>query len=153
MAKRQPWVHFPPAGPDIVASTSKKPRKKRRKAATATPVGGARRKQLKPIRALYVVTDRRVVKVGITSDPDQRLRKHLRQGLWKVVYVLHSDDGEAIREFERAWKRFAYGQPHLKVTREELPDGHTEALLLTDGVRAFIDKLVGKSQRGSDGPA
>ncbi len=150
MAERSSWVHFPPAGPDIVASTSKKKRKKRRKAAAATPAAGGPRRPAKPIRALYVVTDRRVVKVGITSDPDQRLRKHLRQGLWKVVYVLHSQDGEAIREFERAWKRFTYRQPHLKVTREELPDGHTEALLLTDEVRAFIDKLVGKTQRDLD---
>jgi len=94
-------------------------------------------------RALYVVTDRTIVKVGITSSPDRRLAEHRRQGLWKVVYVLRAHPRD-VRALEATWKAFIRRNPHLGVTREVLPDGYTEAVLLTTEARDFIDRLVGK---------
>jgi hypothetical protein len=72
------------------------------------------------------------------------LATHRRQGLWKVVYIVHSTRPDDVREWERRWKRFVRANPHLSVGRELLPDGYTEALRLTDDVRRFIDRLVGK---------
>lgn len=97
-------------------------------------------------RALYVVTDRTIVKVGITSSPDRRLAEHRRQGLWKVVYVLQAHPRD-VRALEATWKAFIRRNPHLGVTREVLPDGYTEAVLLTPEARDFIDRLVGKSSQ------
>jgi hypothetical protein len=96
-------------------------------------------------RALYVVTDQRIVKVGITNSPERRLAEHRRQGLWKVVYILRAGPRD-VRVLENNWKNFIRLNPHLSVTREVLPDGYTEAMLLTDEARAFIDRLVGKPQ-------
>ena len=95
-------------------------------------------------RALYVVTDLRIVKVGITNSPDRRLAEHRRQGLWKVVYILRADPRE-VRDLENIWKNFVRRNPHLSITREVLADGYTEAMLLTDEAKMFIDTLVGKS--------
>jgi hypothetical protein len=63
-----------------------------------------------------------------------------------TTYILHSSHSEAVREFERTWKRYVRQHPHLGVRRTELRDGWTEALVLTDEVRAFIDRLVGKTR-------
>jgi hypothetical protein len=100
----------------------------------------------KPISALYVVTGRGMVKVGISGDVESRLATHARQGLTHVTYILRSSHGEAVREFERTWKRYVRLHPHLGVQRTELKDGWTEALVLTEEVKAFIDRLVGKTR-------
>lgn len=114
---------------------------RRNKAATGAPVRAAPRT---PARALYVVTNRNVVKVGITNSPNRRLAEHRRQGLWKVVYILRSNP-QQVRLLENKWKVFVRRNPHLKVHRQILPDGYTEALTLNEEVRRFIDRLVGKS--------
>lgn len=93
-------------------------------------------------RALYVVRSDSIVKVGITGNLERRLAQHKAQGLDKVVYVLHSSDSVSIVNLERSWKRFVSLNPHLRVTRSELPDGYTEATPLTDSVREYIDKLL-----------
>lgn len=103
-----------------------------------------RRGSLAAARALYVVTDRKIVKLGITTDVERRLAEHRRQGLWKVVYVLRADRPGEVRRLELEWRRFVLSRPHLAVSRTTLRDGYTEALALEDEVRAFIDQLVGK---------
>ena len=90
-----------------------------------------------------MVTDRRIVKVGITSNPERRLAEHRRQGLLKVVYILRSDQ-RLVRNLENEWKAFVRRNPHLNIHRTILPDGYTEALILTEEVRSYIDRLVGK---------
>lgn len=97
--------------------------------------------------AIYVVRSETVVKLGITGNLDARLAKHRSQGLWKVVYVLHSPDANALMALERSWKQFVRHNPHLKVSREVLPDGYTEASPLTQEVRDFIDKLLKEEKR------
>lgn len=94
-------------------------------------------------RALYVVTDRNIVKVGITNSPERRLAEHHRQGLWKVVYILRSSPRQ-VRQLELTWISFVRENPHLQISRESLPDGYTEALALTSEVQRFIDGLVGR---------
>ena len=117
-------------------------REQERRNATARGLSVRRRVAPSP-RALYVVSDQRIVKVGITNSPDRRLAEHRRQGLWKVVYILRAGPRD-VRARESVWKNFIRLNPHLSVTREVLPDGYTEAMLLTHEVRAFIDRLVGK---------
>ncbi len=95
-----------------------------------------------PYRALYVVRSEQIVKLGITGNLEVRLRQHRRQGLHKVVYILHSSDADGIVELEKSWRAFVRANPGVRVTREELPDGYTEALPLSDCVRQFIDRLL-----------
>lgn len=113
---------------------------RRNKAANGSPVQAVTRS---PARALYVVTNRHVVKVGITNSPNRRLAEHRRQGLWKVVYILRSNPRQ-VKLLENEWKAFVRRNPHLMIDRQVLPDGYTEALALNDEVRQFIDRLVGK---------
>ena len=96
-------------------------------------------------RALYVVRSESIVKLGITGNVNARLAQHRKQGLTKVVYVLHSGDTEAIVNLERSWKSFVRSHPSLRVMREELPDGYTEALPVSERVRKFIDDLLRES--------
>lgn len=93
-------------------------------------------------RALYVVRSESIVKLGITGNVNARLVQHRKQGLTKVVYVLHSSNSASIVNLEKAWKEFVRSHPTLRVSRKELPDGYTEALPFTDPVRRFIDRLV-----------
>lgn len=93
-------------------------------------------------RALYVIRSDSIVKLGITSNVDARLAQHRKQGLTKVVYVLHSSDSGAIVQLEKSWKDFVRSHPTLRIGREELPDGYTEALLLNEMVRVFVDRLL-----------
>jgi hypothetical protein len=83
--------------------------------------------------------------VGISDNVEERLRSHARQGLTKVVYILRADSHGSVREVEARWKSYVRGQPQLQVTRADFADGWTETLRLTDDVRAFIDRLVGKT--------
>lgn len=93
-------------------------------------------------RALYVVRSDAIVKLGITGNLQRRLAQHKAQGLWKVVYVLHSPDSNGIVNIERSWKYFIRLHPHLSVSRRQLPDGYTEAAPFTSEVQEFIDKLL-----------
>ena len=97
-------------------------------------------------RILYVVTDRSIVKVGITGNLERRLSEHRKQGLWKVVYVLRTSRFGEVRRLELEWKAFVQSRPHVSITRTVLPDGYTEAAVLCDEVKEFIDRLVGKSE-------
>lgn len=90
-------------------------------------------------RALYVVRSETLVKVGISGNVNARLAQHRAQGLHHVVYIVHSDDSDGIVKLERTWKSFVRSRSHLRVTREQLPDGYTEALPLSDEVKEFID--------------
>lgn len=109
-----------------------------------TPSAGSQRKPTgkRVYRALYVVRSESIVKLGITGNVNARLVQHRKQGLTKVVYILHSSDSTSIVNLEKSWKAFVRSQPTLRVTRKELPDGYTEALPLNESVRSFIDRLV-----------
>jgi hypothetical protein len=93
-------------------------------------------------RALYVVRSESIVKLGISGNVEARLAQHRMQGLHHVVYILHSPDSDGIVALEKSWKSFVRSKPHLRVTREDLPDGYTEALPLTDEVKTFIDAML-----------
>ena len=107
-----------------------------------TKKGARRSTRQRTYRALYVVRSESIVKLGITGNVNARLLQHRKQGLTKVVYVFHSSDSSVIVDLERTWKAFVRSQPTLRVTREELPDGYTEALPLSDLVQNFIDQLL-----------
>jgi len=93
--------------------------------------------------ALYVVRSDRVVKLGVvTSNLTMRLSKHRQQGLWKVVYVLHSPESRSLVELELIWKRYVRTQSGIKVSRQEVPDGYTEAMPLNPTSKSFIDQLL-----------
>ncbi len=92
--------------------------------------------------ALYVVRSDSIVKLGVTSNLTMRLSKHRQQGLWKVVYVLHSPESRSLVEIELSWKRYVRMQSGIKVSREELPDGYTEAMPLNSTSKSFIDQLL-----------
>lgn len=132
-------THFRRAGnSDIPRRRSRRHRVRRSTSQSWVP----RKARYGAWNALYVVRNSRIVKVGITSNLDQRLRQHRAQGLWKVVYVLHHPDPDAIAEVEYRWKRFVRANPRLRVGVEVLPDGYTEALRLNEDVQSFIDRLV-----------
>jgi hypothetical protein len=92
--------------------------------------------------ALYVVRSDAIVKLGVTSNLNARLQKYAQQGLWKVVYVLHSLESRTLVEIELIWKRYVRLQSGIKVSREELPDGYTEAMPLNSNSKSFIDQLL-----------
>jgi predicted GIY-YIG superfamily endonuclease len=95
-----------------------------------------------PFNALYVVRSDSIVKLGVTSNLAARLGQHRKQGLWKVVYILHSSESQSLIEIEMIWKRFVRVQTGMKILREELPDGYTEAMPLNSTSKTFIDHLL-----------
>jgi len=94
---------------------------------------------------MYAVTDGDIVKVGISNRPKKRLADHRSQGLDTVLHLVKFPTGTDAMLAESMWKAEAKARPHLRVTKDRLPDGHTEALLLTDetrGVATLVASLA-----------
>ncbi len=95
---------------------------------------------------LYAVRDRwsEILKIGISGAHalDRRLAAHRGQGLDRVVFTLEFEDGRVAQELERRWlqlrREIVVARPGLTVTKEELADGHSEAVIVED-----LDALLG----------
>lgn len=87
---------------------------------------------------VYIVTDGDVVKVGITgvrkSARLARMRAHALQGLTTVVAVRVYEVGWHAAEKERQMKVRVLRDSHLRVTRDRLRYGHTEATHVVPGL-------------------
>ena len=79
-----------------------------------------------PKRHVYMVSGRGLIKIGIATCPDTRLRKHASQGLTQV-HATHEFDSEwEARALEDDWKE------HITPVRSDvLRDGFTEASFAT----------------------
>lgn len=140
MGERMKWTHFKPSTTSDIKP--KRTRRSKRKIRTTRSKASYGSRTPPRWRAVYVVRSSQIVKVGITSNLDRRLEEHRMQGLSKVVYVLHHPEPDTVRAVENRWKRFVQANPQLHISREELPDGYTEALIIVPGVQAFIDDLM-----------
>ena len=90
---------------------------------------------------VYLVSQKRlhaedtvIVKIGIanTGSLDTRLAKHARQGLTEVLRTREYPLGSQAKKKEDEFKRYLEKLPtQFRVTKDELPDGYTEAFLST----------------------
>ena len=89
--------------------------------------------------ALYIVESDALVKVGIANmrGLSRRLNKHAGQGLQpRVVYGFA--DGAVPAEFERLWVNWRSQHEQWQVSKSDLPDGYTEAMVRCAAVDDFI---------------
>jgi hypothetical protein len=92
----------------------------------------------------YVITDGMIVKGGVSNRPDARLREHAKQGLTDVLHVIQFPSGADALSVEREWMEYVRTAPDLRLTKEALADGYSEALYMHDGLLDFIDELVSR---------
>lgn len=92
----------------------------------------------------YAVTNRHVLKAGIANNAAARLRKHRRQGLDEVLFVIECAVGSEAVALESEWMSYVSGVPEeFRVDRETLADGWTEAVLWHQTAVDFLGRLVG----------
>jgi len=77
-------------------------------------------------RHVYLVSGRGLIKIGISSCPDRRLRKHASQGLTQVHATHEFESEREARALEDAWKSRI-----TPVRSDVLRDGFTEASFAT----------------------
>ena len=93
---------------------------------------------------LYVVASADWLKAGITNDSPSRLATHHRQGLADVLHLVEFDDGQAALDLEKTWKQWVASLPsHLRATRANIKDGHTETVRNLPHVHSWIAENLG----------
>jgi hypothetical protein len=91
----------------------------------------------------YLVTDRVIVKGGISNVPEERLAKHATFGLTEVLDIFEFERGSDAFALERLWLEHLAGLTHLAIPANRLPDGYTEAIFWNEQTEAFIEELRG----------
>ena len=89
----------------------------------------------------YVVSGRGILKCGITNVPDGRLVIHANQGLNTVHAVVEFPDGADAVALEKLWMEHIKTLPEtVRVTKEELEDGYTEAVRYSNTILRWIEQ-------------
>lgn len=89
---------------------------------------------------VYVVASDRWIKVGISNVEIKRLRAHEKQGLDQVLYVWPFDNGHDAHALEQLWmERITTLPAHVRATKNDVPDGHTETVRHLKSIRRWID--------------
>ncbi len=93
-----------------------------------------RKPRQKTYRYLYAIEGRGAVKVGVTNNPDERIRTHKYQGMTDVlwVYDFGDKDAEVVGTYWRSLP--SVGATYL------IPDGHTEAVARED-VGDYLERV------------
>jgi len=93
---------------------------------------------------LYVVASADWLKVGITNNPKSRLSDHRSQGLTDVLHLIKFSSGQAALDLEKTWKQWVASLPsHLRATRANIKDGHTETVRNLPHVHSWIAENLG----------
>jgi len=87
-------------------------------------------------RHVYMVSGRGLIKIGISSCPERRLRQHASQGL-RTVHAVHTFDSERVaRALEDEWK-----ERITPVRSDALRDGFTEASFATTAAWNYAQEI------------
>lgn len=92
----------------------------------------------------YAVTNGVMVKGGISNTEAKvnRLETHQRQGLDEVLFVVRFENGVDAQALEELWiDHLAQLPMNLRVRRDQLTDGYTEAALINGSTEAFLREL------------
>jgi len=92
----------------------------------------------------YIVASADWLKVGITNSPKSRLSTHRSQGLTDVLHLIEFSSGQAALDLEKTWKQWVASLPsHLRATRANIKDGHTETVRNLPHVHSWIAENLG----------
>jgi hypothetical protein len=92
--------------------------------------------------AFYIVRSDLLVKGGISNRVQYRLETHARQGLTEVLSTTPDSDGAIPQLVESSWKEMVRKHKDHRVTKRELPDGHTEAMRRDPTVDIAVSEFI-----------
>ena len=87
----------------------------------------------------YIVANDKWIKGGITNVPKQRLKRHAKQGLNKIICNLYFESGYQARIMENKWMTYINCFPkEMRATVNDIPDGYTETIRNSKIVQQWI---------------
>jgi hypothetical protein len=103
--------------------------------------------------AIYCVAGRKIVKFGISNitSLDRRINKHVDQGCGTILFACGWENGCVAPMIEKRWKSLLSKSNLVRVSRLELPDGHSEATKYCSEIEDELLKIFGDISQTAHG--